>query len=181
MTNSQWVTLHYLFARESHQSSFISWPTVGEWHNFISLPGHIIYHVSLPITNSWWVTQTMLYFFARQSHQSHHILWPNSEWVDTALFLCQAVSSIISHDQQRVSELSGCFISLPSSLINHGVSSYDEQLVSANTTLFLCQAVSSIMIHVSSHDEQYVSDTALFLCQAVSSIMPHPMTNSACE
>ena len=35
----------------------------------------------------------------------------------------------------------------------------------------------SLMNHVSSHDQQEVSDTALFLCQAVSSIMFHPMTN----
>ena len=91
------------------------------------------------------------------------------------------------------------FISLPGSLINH-VSSCDQQRVSNGTALFLCQAVSSIMCppmanrmwvtllyffarqphqvnHVSSHGQQYVSDSALFLCQAVSSIMSHPMTN----
>ena len=37
---------------------------------------------------------------------------------------------------------------------------------------------SSITNHVSSHDQQGVSDTALFLFQEVSSIMFHPMTDS---
>ena len=146
MTNRKCVTLLHFFARHSHQSCLISWPTGSEWHCFISLPGTLINHVSSydqqqvsdtalfpwlactsimshPMTNSLWVT--MLYFFARHSHQSSLIPWPtDSEW--------------------------HCFIFLPGTLINH----------------------------VSSHDQQTVSDTALFLCLALSSIMSHPMTNS---
>ena len=126
MTNRKWVTLHYFFARQSHHSSFIQWPTESEWHCFISLPGSLINHVSshdqqyvsdtalflcqavlsimsCPMTNRQWVTQ--LYFFARQSHiMSHPMTQPTvCEW--------------------------HCFISLPGGLINH-VSSHDQQQVS---------------------------------------------------
>ena len=145
MTNSQWVTLLYLFSRQSHQSWFITWLTESEWHCIICLPGSLINHVSShgqqfvsdtalfvcqavssimfhPMTNRQWVT--LLYVFARQSHQSCFIPWPTvCEW--------------------------HCFISLPGALINHA----------------------------SSHDQQDVSDTGVFVCQAVSSIMFHPMTN----
>ena len=189
MTNSMWVILLYFFARPSPQSCFIPSPTGSEWLYFIFLPGspincvssHDQQHVSdaglclcqtlssvifHPMTNRMWVT--LLYFFARQSHQSCFIPWPTGcEW--------------------------HCFISLPG---NH-VSSHDQQYVS-NTALFLCQALTSIMFHwptgsewhccsslpgtlinhVSSHDQQIVSDIAVVLCQELSSIMFHPMTNS---
>ena len=189
MTNRQWVTLLYFFARQSHQSCLIPWPTGSEWHCFISLPGSLINYDSFhdqqyvsdtalflcqavssimthPMTNREWVT--LLYFFARQSHQSWLIPWPTvCEW--------------------------HCCISLQGSLINH-VSSHDQKDVS-DTALHLCQAVSSIMSHPmtnrewatvlflsqavkSSHCQQSVSDFALFLSQAVSPIMPHPMTSS---
>ena len=47
MTNSMWVTrLLYLFARQSHQSCLIPWPTVCEWHQFIWLPNSLINPVS---------------------------------------------------------------------------------------------------------------------------------------
>ena len=142
MTNSMWVTLlyffarhcslinhvsshdqqnvsdtAYLFARQSHQSCFIPWPTGCEWHCFSSLPGNLINHGSSHdqqevsgtalflcqavssimfhlMTNRKWVA--LLYFFARWSHQSCLIQWPTgSEW--TGLFLCHAVSSIMFH------------------------------------------------------------------------------------
>ena len=216
MTNRMWVRLLYFFARHSHQSCLIPWPTASEWDCFTSLPGTLINHVSShdqqdvseialflcqalssimshPMTNREWVR--LLYVFARHSHQSCLIPWPTvCEW--------------------------HCFISLPGTLINH-VSFYDQQGVS-DTALLLCQALSSIMSHpmtnrkwvtllyffarhshqsclipwptgsewhcfnslpgtlinhVSFHDQQAVSDTALFLCQAFSSIMSHPMTN----
>ena len=113
---------------------------------------------------------------------------------NTALFLCQAVSSTMPHpmsNREWVTLLylgiarqshQSClipwptaskwhhFISLPGSLISHA-SSHDQQGVS-DITLFLCQAVSN---HVSSCEQQTVS--ALFLCQAVSSVLSHPMTN----
>ena len=99
MTNSMWVTLLYLkFARQSHQSCFIPWPIVGEWHCFITIINCVWSHnqqevsdtalflyqsvssiMSHPMTNSEWVT--LLYFFARQSYQSCFISWPTaSEW-----------------------------------------------------------------------------------------------------
>ena len=90
----------------------------------------------------------------------------------TALFPCQAVWSVMFHPMTNSKWVT--LLYLPSSLINH-VSSHDQQQVS-DTTLFPCQVVTSIMSHPMSI-EQAVSDTALFPCQAVSSIMPHPMTN----
>ena len=145
MPGSEWqcsVTLLYLHC---HQSCLIPWPTASEWHCFISLPGTVINHVS--------------------SQNQQRVS-------DIALFLCQALSSIMSHPMTN--SMWGtplyffdrhchqsclipwptecewhCFISLPGTVINH----------------------------VSSHDQQYVSDTALFLCLAFSSIMSHPMTN----
>ena len=106
--NRQWVTLLYFFAGHYHQSCLIPWPTVCEWHCFISLPGTLINHVS-SMTNRKWVT--LLYFFVRHSHQSCLIPWPTgSGW--------------------------HCIISLPGTLINH-VSSHDQQEVS-DTALFLC-------------------------------------------
>ena len=214
MTNRMWVTVLYFFAKQSHQSCLIPWPTGSEWHCLISLPSCLIPWptvcesdtallpcqavssiMSHPMTNSMWVT--LLYFFARQSHQSCLIPWPKgSEW--------------------------HCFMSLSGSLINH-VSSHDQQYVS-DTALFPCQADPSLSLpminrewvtlwllyffakqshqsclipwptacewhcfvslpgslinHVSSYDQQEVSDTALFPCQKVSSVMSHPMTNS---
>ena len=172
MTNSMSVTLLYFFARHSHQSCLIPWPTGSEWHCFMSFPGTLINHVSShdwqyvsdtalflcqalssilshPMTNSEWVA--LLYFFARHSHQLCLIPWPTgSEW--------------------------HYFISLPGTLINH-VSSHGQQHVS-DTALFLCQAFTLIMFHavtnskwvtlfycllinhVSFHDQQKVSDTA---------------------
>ena len=90
---------------------------------------------------------TQLYFFARQSHQSSHPM-TNRMWV-TQLYLFARQS----HQSCLIPWPTACewdsFISLPGSFINH----------------------------VSSHDQQEVSDTALFLCQAVSLIMSHPMIN----
>ena len=168
MTNRQWVTLLYFFARQSHQSCLshdhqavsksalflcqvvssillIPWLTVCEWHCFISLPGSLINHLS--------------------SHDQQRVS-------ETPSFICQVVLSIMfcpmtnrqwvtllyffagqSHQLCFILWPTGsewhCFTSLPGSLINH----------------------------VSSHDQQLVSDTPAFICQAVSSIMLHPMTN----
>ena len=118
--NREWVmALLYFFARQSHQSCVLQWPTECEWHCFNSLPGSLIKWIMYPpMANSMCVT--LLCFFARQSHQSCLILWPTeSEW----------------HS----------YISLLGSLINHA-SSYDQQEVSVTPT-FLCQAISSIVSH----------------------------------
>ena len=116
MTIREWVpTLLYFFAslRQSHQSSLIPLPTGSEWHCFISLPGSLIN----PMTNRQWVTLLYMYFFARQSHQSYD----QQKVSGTTLFLCQAVSSIMSHPM-------------------------GDQHVSANTAkLFLCQTVSPLI------------------------------------
>ena len=100
MTNRWWVMLLYFFARQSHQSCLIPWPTASEW--------------------LWYY----LISFARQSHQSCLIPWTTaSEWhcfisllgslinhfsshdqqfvSDTALFPCQAVSSIMPHPMTK--------------------------------------------------------------------------------
>ena len=73
MNNRMWVTQLYLFAWQSHQSLACLiplWPTGCEWHYCISVPEGLINHVS--------------------SHDQQDVS-------DTALFLCQAVSSIMSH------------------------------------------------------------------------------------
>ena len=114
MTNRVWVTVLYLLTRQSHQSCLIPWPTESEWHCFMSLPSSLINHFS--------------------SHDQQKVS-------DTALCLCQAASSIMSHREwvtpvlyvfARQSHQScliesewHCFISLPGSLINH-VSSHDQ-------------------------------------------------------
>ena len=157
-------TLVYFFARQSHQrccihhynQQFVSdtglclarqfnqlclmiWPTVCEWYWFISMPGSLIN----PMTNREWVT--LVYFFARQCLSSYD----QQTVSDTGLFLCKAVSSIMSHDMTNRmwvtlvyfsaweshqsclilwltdSEWHKWFISLPGSLINH-LSSYDQ-------------------------------------------------------
>ena len=177
MSHPTWPTVcewHYFISLPSSLISHPTWLTVCEWHCFISLPGSLtMNHVSSHDQQHVNDHDTTL-FSARQSHQSCLILaWlTGSEW--------------------------HCFISLPGNLINH-VSCHDQQAVS-DTALFLCwQAISStsclfpwptgsewhcfislpgnLINCVSSHDQQEVSDTALFLCQAVSSIVSHPMTN----
>ena len=129
--NREWVmALLYFFARQSHQSCVLQWPTECEWHYFISCQAFssIMY---LPITNRKWVT--LLYFFARQSHQSCLILWPTvCEW--QCFIFCQAVSSSMSHNREWVTLLY---------LINY-VSPHDQQTVSDTVAL---SPVSSIMSH----------------------------------
>ena len=163
MTNREWVTQLYFFARQfhdSHQSCLMPWPTGSEWHCLISWPGtHQSYLTSWQTGSEW---HCFTYCFARQSHQScpPH----DQQYVSgTALFLCQTV---LSHDEQRVSELldfftrhchQSCLIPWPTECEWHC-------FISLSTTSPF-------------HDQQYVSDTLLFLCQAVSSIMSHPMTN----
>ena len=163
MSNREWVTLLYLSARQSHESCLIPCPTESEWHCFISLPGTLTdYHV-LSMTNSWWV---ILYFFAMLC-----CLIPcqplNSMWVTLHNYL--PGRSLMSHDQQSVSTLFLC--QAVSSIMSH--MTHDQQAVSS-TALFL-QPHQSCLIH----DQQSVSsDTALFIFQPVSSIgMSHLMTN----
>ena len=120
ITNRQWVTLLYFFARQpSHHYWSHDQQGVSDNHLFIcQAVSSIVSHC--PMTNSQWVI--LLCFFTRQSHKSYlGIPLPtDSEW--------------------------HCFISLPgTSLINY-VSFHDQQAVSG-TALFLCQAVSSIMSH----------------------------------
>ena len=164
MTNRKWVTLHYSFVKwQSHQSSCIPWHTGSEWHCIVSLPGsNLINHVAS--YDQQIVSDTASFLCQGACHLSHQsclIPWPTGgEW--HCLFLCHAVSWIMSHPMTNrewvtllyffarqshqscliswptVCEWHQCFISLPGSLINH----------------------------VSSHDQQDVSDTALFLCQA---------------
>ena len=189
MGNSQWVTWLCFFARKSHQSCLIPWPTgCSEWHCFVSLSDSLINHVSShdpqgvsdiafflcqavssmshPVTNRQWVTVTPFYFFARQSHGSCLI---QLEWCIGCEWECfiSLVGSLLNHvssnNQQGVGD-----ISLPGSLINH-LLSHNQQVVS-DTTLFLCQTVLSIMSHPTC---QGVSDTALFLC-LINHVIPQP-------
>ena len=172
MTNSLWVTLLHLFARQTHWLCVIPWLTASEWHCFICLSCSLINHVASydqqfvsdttsficqagssimlhPMTNSKWVK--LLHFFARQAHASCCIPWPTaSEW--------------------------HCLMCLPGRLINH-VACHDQQFVSdTQGASFVCQALSSIMLHPMTNSK--VSDTTSFLCPAFSSIMLHHMANS---
>ena len=115
----------------------------------------------LAITNRMWVT--LLYFLPGifiNHVSSHH----QQKVSHTALFLCQAVSSIMSHPMTNSMWVTMLYF-LPGSL--------------------------QVINHVS-HDQQYVSDTALFFARQshqsclitgsewhyfISSIMSHPMTN----
>ena len=150
MTNSLWVTLLYFLARQSHQSCLFPWPTGGEWHFFISLPGSLINHVSShaqqgvsdtalflcqadyesclshPMTNSMWVT--LIYLFVRQFYQSCLILsWATgSEWHCFIPF--QAFPSIISHPMTNRKWVT--LLYLPGSLI------HDKQGVSDTALLY---------------------------------------------
>ena len=129
--NRQWVTQLYSFARQSHQSCLISWPTGSEWHCFISLPGghsnHVLFDhdqqqvsdsaaflcqavssiISHPMTNRRCVT--LFYFFARQSHQWCLIPgWPTvGEWYCFVSLSHQSESHLIPWPTG-----SQCFISL---------------------------------------------------------------------
>ena len=117
-------------------------------------------------------------FFARLLSQAHHISSHDQQYVSDhamALFLCQAVLSIMSHPMTNSmsatlhyflvsSSMSHpvtnrkwvtlCYL-LPGSLISH-VSSYDQQKVS-HTALSL-----RLINHVWSHDQQYVSVTTRY-------------------
>ena len=141
MTNSMWVTLLYFFARMPHWSFFIPWPIASEWHCFISLPGTLTSIMFHPMTNSKWVT--LLYFLPGMFHPMN-----NSMWVTLLYFFTVKPYWSCFIQWPTVCEWH-CFISFPGSLTNH----------------------------VSSHNQQYVSDTALFICQTVSLIVFHPMTN----
>ena len=74
MTNRQWVTQPYSCAQKFDQSHLIPWPPESGLHWFISLPGSLINYV-------WWLL----------SHDQQYV----SD--KAALFICQAVSSIMSH------------------------------------------------------------------------------------
>ena len=97
MTNREWVTLLYLFARQSYQSCLIPWPTGGEWHCFISLPGSLINHIS---SHDWQrVSSTALFLSeAVLSIMSHPMT--NSLWVTHLYFLTGSLNNYVSpHDQ----------------------------------------------------------------------------------
>ena len=185
----------YFFARQSHQSCLIPWSTASEWLCFISsMPGclRLINHVSSHDQQG--VSDIALFF----CHQSCLIPWPTASERPSAFFVCQAVSSIISHPMTNIMWVTllyffarqshqsciipcptgsewHCFISesLPGSLINHVLASHDQQGVS-DIVLFFCQTFSSVMSQSMTNRRW---GTTLFLCQAVSSIISHPMTN----
>ena len=110
MTNRQWVTQPYFCAQKFDQSHLISWPPESGLHWFISLPGSLIGYV-------WWLL----------SHDQQYV----SD--KAALFICQAVSSIMSHPMTN-SEWVTLWYLFARHLINP-VSSHDQQDVS-ETALF---------------------------------------------
>ena len=150
MTNRQWVTLLYSFARQSHQSclhhacdqqavsdiffarqsdqSSLIPPTGSKWCCFISLPsGYVLSHANQQKVRG------------------------------TALFLCQAlINHISSHDQQRVS---GTLVFLQWS--HQSCLTPWKQGVS-DTTLIVYQAS-----HESCTNRGWVALLYIFLCKAL--------------
>ena len=94
MTNREWVTLFYFFARQSHQLSHPM--TNSEWVSLLYFfATHAVSSImSHPMTNSQWVT--LLYFFAMQP------LMTNSMWVTISL-PGSLINHVWSHGQQYVS------------------------------------------------------------------------------
>ena len=92
MINRMWVTLLlHFFARHSYQSCLIPWPTVCEWHYFISLlAGSLISHVSSHDQQQVSGTALFLCQVVLALIMSYQAV------SDTALLLCQAVSPIMS-------------------------------------------------------------------------------------
>ena len=204
--NSLWATLLYFFARHSHQSYLIPWPTVSECHCFISLPGRLINHVILWSTASEWhyfvsftgsdvsshgqqqVSDTAL-FLSRQSHKSCLVPWPTvCEW-----HCCMSLpgSSIMSHPMtnRESVEFLYFFCKGVSSIISHPMTNSEWVAPLYFFARWSHQAClipwptgsewpGSLINHVLSHNQQYVSDTALFLCQAVITLIPWP---TGCE
>ena len=162
MTNRLWVTLLHVFARQSHQSCPIPCPTAGEWHCFL---GSLTNHVSLASYNREWVA--LFYFFTWQSLIP---LPTGSEW--HCLFLCQVVSSIMSHPMANSMWVTVATFQAVSSIIW----SHDQKPVS-DAALFLCQAVSSIISH-SMTNRQWVTLLYSFARKSHQSCMSHPMVNS---
>ena len=181
MTNRKWVLLLHVFTRSFHQSCWIAWPTVCEWHCFILVPGMLINHVASHDQQQ--VSDTASFVCQAFSHQSCYIPWLTaSEWHCFISLPGILINHVSSHDQQEVSVTASIY--LPEILINH-VSSHDQQEVS-DTVSFVWQAVSSIMLdpmtnslwvtllhlfamqaHQSCciHDQQLVSDTAWFVAR----------------
>ena len=102
-----------------------------------------------------------------------HPNWSNDlqQVSDTALCLCQAVSSIISYLLTN-SKWVGLFLcQVVWSIMSHPMTNSEW------VTLLFFFARLNLINYVSSHAQQEVGGTALFLCQAVSSIVSLHMTN----
>ena len=166
MTNSKWVRLLYLFARHSHQSCFIPWPTVCEWDCFIYLPDTLINHVSSHDQQQ--VSETALFICQTLSSIMSHLM-TNREWVRLLYFFARSHQSCL-HPWPTGGKWD-CFISLPSILINH-ILSHDQQYVS-ETALFLCHALSSIMSHPMTNRE-WVRLLYFFARSHQSCLLPWP-------
>ena len=151
MTNRMWVTLLYLFARQSHQSCLIPWPV----EQYVRDTG-------------------LLLCQAASSMISSHDQQDVGDTVQ-ALCLCQAASSIMSEPHPITSREWVILLYLFARL-SHELACLIPWPTASEWHCFIC--LCSLINHVSSHDPQYVSNTTLFLCQAVSLIMSHPMTNS---
>ena len=184
-TDREWVTMLYCSARQSHQSFLIPWSTGSEWHCIISLPG-ISSIMSHPMTNRKWVT--LLYFFAYTASLiiSWHLM-TKSMWV----IILYCFSRWQSHQLCCVipwPTVCEWHFSLPDILINH-ISSHGQWVSMSVMLLYFLdmQSYQSCLIpwltggewhcsisfsrqshpcgHISSYDQQGVSDTAtLFLC-----------------
>ena len=164
MTYSKWVTLLFLFARLSltnHVSSHDQ--QVVSDTAFISLPGWVL---SIVFHDDWQqVSDTALCLCQAVSSIISYLL-TNSKWV--GLFLCQVVWSIMSHPMTNSEWVTPVFLCQAEPdqlcLIPCSTGSGWHCFISLPGSLINC---------VSSYDQQRVSDTAFFPYQAVSSITSH--------
>ena len=180
MTNRMWVTLLYCslinhFSShdqqdvsdtpllQSHWSCLIPWPTGSKWHCLIAVSSI----VSHPMTNSMWVT--LLHDCSLMSHAV-----PNSEWV--TLLYCSLINHVSSRDQQDVSDTAllqsrqSCLMPWPTACEWHcfiAVSSIMSHPMT-NSHMWVTLLYCSLINHVSSHDQQRVSDTLLLQSHHVS-------------
>ena len=151
-TNREWVILVlYFFARHSHQSCLILWPTDGKWHCFISFrPGSFINHVSSPTVCKWQG------FISLPGSLINYVSSHDQQLVgDTALYLCQAVTSLMSHPMtNRV------WVTLPV-LYLFARQSHQSCLIPWPTeSEWQCFIYFRLINHITFHDQQKVSDTA---------------------
>ena len=160
MANRQWVNV----ALSLHRNLLTPRPTVCEWHQHLFSLFSLI--TSYPMINSMWVTLTFI-----SAIQSHHISSHDQQQVsDTDIYFCHSVSSHLIPWPTASEWHWHLFLSF-SLITSHPMTN------SLWVTLTFISAIQSH--HISSHDQQEVSDTDIYFCHSISShLIPWP---TVCE